>query len=285
MKIITDPREMQKVCISFNDKKRKIGFVPTMGALHEGHLSLLHKAREFSDISVISIYVNPAQFGPNEDLAKYPRPFDKDCEIAEKEGCDIIFAPKSEDMYPENYHTKVSVEDITTRLCGASRPGHFDGVTTIVLKLFTIVRPDIAVFGQKDAQQVVVIKRMVDDLNVPVAIEVGPVVREPDGLAMSSRNSYLTENERREVPLIFSALQQVEKEYERGERSAAKLRKGIESAYRAAHSFKTEYIEIVDTITITPLDQIETTALVAVACRTTESNTRLIDNVVLGGTL
>ncbi|MBD3322221.1 MAG: pantoate--beta-alanine ligase [Chitinivibrionales bacterium] len=282
MDIHTDPIEMQTLCRSIRRKGRTIGFVPTMGALHEGHFSLIRQARAVADICAVSIFVNPAQFGPSEDYAKYPRPFEKDCDAAGREGCDLLFAPKSSDMYPENYLTRVAVIDITSRLCGASRPGHFRGVTTIVLKLFNIVQPDYAVFGQKDAQQAIVIQRMIDDLHVPVTIVVAPTVREPGGLAVSSRNAYLTKSERDDVPRIYQALHLVEQAFEKGERSAQSLKSFLESRFAEARFFRPEYCEIVDTTLLKPLDHIKTTALVAVACRTTESGTRLIDNVVLG---
>jgi pantoate--beta-alanine ligase len=213
------------------------------------------------------------------------RAFDHDCEIAAAHGCDIVFAPSSEQMYTPNSRTFVEVEDITTVLCGASRPGHFRGVTTIVTKLFNIVGPDYAVFGQKDAQQVLVIRRMVEDLNTPVLLVVGPTVREEDGLAMSSRNRYLTPAERAEAPTLYAGLEAARALFDRGERNATELLAGAKDCYGTAGLLEIEYLEIVDTVTLQPLPQVAGTALMAVAGRTRQSGTRLIDNVVLGGTL
>ena len=262
-----------------------MGFVPTMGALHRGHLSLLELAQKNSDLTVMSIFVNPAQFGPGEDLGRYPRNFDKDCALAQEAGCDIVFAPSVSEMYPQNYCTYVSVEQITDTLCGGARPGHFRGVCTVVLKFFNIVNPQLAVFGQKDAQQVVVIKRMMHDLNCSVQIEVGPVIREEDGLAMSSRNVFLTSSEREDVSAIYGGLKQAASLFQRGERNASVIREAIVKMYSEASYFESEYIELVDTVLLRPVDIINSTTLVAVACRTKESRTRLIDNIVLGGVL
>jgi len=283
MKIITSPQEMKNISLTYQKGGQTIGFVPTMGALHKGHLSLLDIAKKQSDVCVMSIFVNPVQFGPKEDFKKYPRPFREDCDKAEAAGCDIVFAPSTEAMYPEHYSTYVTVEGITERLCGASRPGHFRGVTTVVLKLFNIVMPQTAVFGQKDAQQVVVIKRMVHDLDISVRIVVGATVREFDGLAMSSRNVYLTAPERCDAPLICKGLQAAEKAYVEGERNADTLIGLIKNVYSGTGMFSPEYIEIADITTLQPLKVLEKTALIAVACRTKESTTRLIDNIIVGG--
>lgn len=282
MKIVTSVKEMLNLSRTLAAGGRTIGLVPTMGALHCGHLSLLSVAREQADISVMSIFVNPTQFGPKEDFAKYPRPFEADCCMAESEGCDIVFAPEASDMYPEGYRTTVAVSDITERLCGASRPTHFAGVTTVVFKFFSIVKPDIAVFGAKDAQQVAVIRRMVTDLHLPVSIVVAPIIREVDGLALSSRNVYLTRDERKAATVLHRGLRMVEELYAQGERNAAKLGDVIRGEYAQEPLVHPEYIEVVDRQTLLPLDTITSSALVAVACRMSESGTRLIDNTVLG---
>jgi pantoate--beta-alanine ligase len=256
-----------------------------MGALHEGHLSLLKIASQHCDFLVMSIFVNPAQFGPKEDFRKYPRPFERDCELAEAAGCNCIFAPKPDDMYPENYSTYISVENITGTLCGANRPGHFTGVATVVNKLFNIVLPQAAVFGQKDAQQLIVIKRMVQDLNMPVRLITAPIIRENDGLAMSSRNVYLTENERAQAPLIYKSLIEAKTLYDNGERGGMAIANRVRSVLDTGRAVKTEYVEAVDTVRLKSLDKIDRPAFVAVACRTNESSTRLIDNIILGGDL
>jgi len=281
MKIVTDIIEMQNESI---DKKRSgkiIGFVPTMGALHEGHFSLIEYARKNCDCVVVSIYVNPTQFGPFEDYSKYPRPFNDDCKKAEKYGCDILFNPSSDSMYPKNYMTYVNTENITTKLEGAIRPDHFKGVTTIVTKLFNIVTPDFAIFGQKDAQQTVVIKRMVEDLNMNVSIIIRPTVREKNGLALSSRNVYLTDSEKTGAPNIYSCLHNVEEKYKNGEKSVAILKKNMLAELKKTDAFSTEYIEFVDMISLTPVQQIIDKTLIVLACRTKESNTRLLDNTIL----
>jgi pantoate--beta-alanine ligase len=285
MKIVKSCLEMKNLSVTYQKSGKTIGFVPTMGALHSGHISLLNRVQEMCDCSVMSIFVNPAQFGPKEDFKNYPRPFDEDCIKAEAAGCDILFAPSKEDMYPEHYCTYVNVENITDTLCGASRQGHFRGVTTVVLKFFNIVNPQIAVFGQKDAQQVVVLKRMVHDLNMSINIDVAPIIREPDGLAMSSRNVYLTPGERQEASGIYRGLLNAMLEFEKGEKKAPRLLSIIRNEYEKFLLIDTEYIEIVDTIGLRSIEEIGTKALIAVACRTKESRTRLIDNIVVGGNL
>ncbi len=285
MKIIRDLDEINKACSEFRAGNKRIGLVPTMGALHDGHCSLLQRSRRLCDVSVMSIFVNPTQFGPGEDLDRYPRPFEADCAMAERHGCDIVFAPSKDAMYPPAYSTFVNVEGITQTLCGAARPGHFRGVTTVVLKLFNIVSPHVAVFGQKDAQQVIVLRRMVRDLNCPVRIVVEPTVREHDGLALSSRNRYLTAGERSEAVRIFQGLCAASRLFDAGERSASLLREATESVLKAATLLAPEYVEIVDCTTLERLSEIGVSALMAVAARTKESGTRLIDNIVLGGNL
>lgn len=285
MLIVRSPAEMKNLSLTLQKGGDSIGLVPTMGALHDGHLSLVNIAKKNCDTVVMSIFVNPVQFGPNEDFKKYPRPFQEDCQKAQDAGVDIIFAPSPQDMYPQNFSTYVEVDRITDLLCGASRPGHFRGVATVVLKFFNIVLPQVAIFGQKDAQQLFVIKRMVRDLNCPVRIISAPIFREHDGLAMSSRNVYLTPAERADVPLIFQSLQSARKLFEQGTTNASVLIDHIRHMCTGSERFKIEYVEIVDTIHLQPVDTVSGAVLLAIACKTTESATRLIDNVILGGDL
>jgi pantoate--beta-alanine ligase len=286
MIVLKSISEVRRNIETLRREGRTIGFVPTMGALHEGHRSLLDRSRSRTDVTVMSIFVNPAQFGPKEDLAKYPRVFDNDCAMAEAAGCAIVFAPTAEAMYPPVYRTYVAVEELGNRLCGITRPTHFRGVTTVVLKFFNIITPDVAYFGQKDAQQVIIIKRMVEDLDVPVRVEVCPTVREGDGLAMSSRNAYLMPLERKAAPCICKGLRAAAALFERGERGATELVREVKRSIESqAPAISGEYIELVDIVTLQPLAEIGSTGLIAVACRTMESNTRLIDNIILGGSL
>ncbi len=252
-----------------------------MGALHEGHLSLVRAAKAQCDAVVVSIFVNPTQFGPAEDLAKYPRPFDRDCRLLEKEGVEILFAPPVEEIY-SNANAKVTwvvVEGLSEKLDGRSRPGHFRGVTTVVSKLFHILEPNTAFFGQKDAAQLAVIRRMVRDLNFPVEIVACPIVREPDGLALSSRNAYLNREERVHALALQRSLQQVQQQYHAGERSAAKLISAAEEVFIHEPQVALDYLEIVDPDTLDRVEQISQKTLVAVAAYV--GTTRLIDNTVL----
>jgi len=285
MKIFTTIADMRQFSLECRKQNKTIGFVPTMGALHEGHLSLVNAARQLCDVVVMSIFVNPAQFGPKEDFAKYPRPFEADCAKAEAAGCAAVFAPLKSEMYPDGFSTSVFVNGLSDVLCGSVRPGHFGGVAVVVLKFFNIVAPDVAVFGQKDAQQCIIIKRMVKDLNVPVSLHIVPTKRESDGLAKSSRNVYLTQNERQDAPLIYQSLLRVQEEFSKGNKSSKALQNIISQQLSCATAFTPEYIEIVDTEQLTKHDEIRSPALVAIAVRTKESNTRLIDNIVLGGAL
>src|SRR3954465_12964175 len=223
MKLVTTIDEMRDLRESTRQSGKGLSLVPTMGALHEGHLSLVRAARDKADVVAVSIFVNPTQFGPNEDFAKYPRTLEKDSKMLAREDVDVIFAPSIGDMYPAGAVTWVSVEGMSDRLCGKSRPGHFRGVTTVVCKLFHIVEPNSAFFGQKDAAQVAIIRRMVRDLNMPVEIEVGEIVRESDGLALSSRNAYLDPQERKSALVLYRSLQDAQKLFERGERNSEKL--------------------------------------------------------------
>ena len=254
-----------------------------MGALHEGHLSLVRVAKAQSDFVAVSIFVNPLQFGPTEDLARYPRNFERDRELLQQEGVDLIFAPSAADMYPTPAITYVNVEGLSDRLDGQSRPGHFRGVSTVVSKLFHIVEPDLAVFGQKDAAQVAIIKRMVRDLNMPVEIVVGPIVREPDGLAMSSRNAYLDPKQRKQAVVLSRALTCVRGLFENGERSATKLVAAGRKIFEQEPEVRLDYFSVVDPESLEPVEDVVHESLVAVAAYV--GSTRLIDNVVLGTAL
>ena len=257
----------------------KIGLVPTMGFLHEGHMSLIREARKDTDYVIVSIFVNPAQFGPKEDFKRYPRAIKRDIMLCEKEGADIIFTPEAKEMYPKGYATYVNVEKITDKLCGASRPGHFQGVSTVVAKLFNITMPDIAYFGQKDAQQAIVIKRMAGDLNMSVEIKVMPIVREKDGLAMSSRNVYLNEKERCQAQSIYKSLKSAKELFNDGERDSKKIINKIKQIINNQPDAKIDYAAIVDAKDIREIKKISGKALAAVAVKV--GKTRLIDNIVL----
>jgi pantoate--beta-alanine ligase len=250
-----------------------------MGALHEGHLSLVRAARGSCDVVAASIFVNPTQFGPTEDLAKYPRSFERDREMLEREGVDLLFAPSVEEMYPAGAVTWVTVEELSNKLDGRSRPSHFRGVTTVVAKLFHVVEPDAAFFGQKDAAQVAIIRRMVRDLNLPVEIVVCPIVREPDGLAMSSRNAYLDPQQRKQALVLHRSLMRVQQLSDAGERDAVTLKAAGREEFSRENSVRLDYFEVVSPETLEAVTDISNGALVAVAAYV--GNTRLIDNVVL----
>lgn len=258
---------------------KRLGFVPTMGALHEGHLSLVRAARAACGIVAASIFVNPTQFGPNEDLAKYPRSFERDRKLLEEEGVELLFAPPVEEMYPAGAVTWVTVEELSGKLDGRSRPGHLRGVTTIVSKLFHVVEPDVAFFGQKDAAQVAIIRHMVRDLKFPVEIVVCPIVREADGLAMSSRNAYLDPEQRRQALVLHRTLMLVKELVDRGERRAATLVAAAREEFTREPAVRLDYFEIVDAGSLDPVEDVSSGALVAVAAYV--GTTRLIDNVVL----
>ncbi len=258
---------------------RSIGFVPTMGALHAGHRSLVRAARQRCDIVVVSIFVNPTQFGPNEDFSRYPRTLEQDCKMLEAEGVDIVFTPTAEAMYPPGASTYVDVEDVSDRLDGASRPGHFRGVATVVAKLFHIVQPDLSFFGQKDAAQVAVLRKMVRDLDFPLEIIVCPTVREPDGLAMSSRNRYLSAEERQQALTLSRALQSAEKQAAHGEHRASALLQTMRATLQEEPAIRVDYIAVVDPDTLLPIDDVDAGGLLAIAADV--GNTRLIDNILL----
>ena len=257
-----------------------LGLVPTMGYLHDGHLSLVRAAREANERVAVSIFVNPAQFGPAEDLASYPRDEARDLALLEAEGVDAVFAPAPEEMYPEGFRTYVTVEKLTVRLEGASRPAHFRGVTTVVLKLLNIVQPRRAYFGRKDALQLAVVGRMARDLDVPVEIVGMPIVREPDGLAMSSRNVYLSPDQRRAAPVLSRSLGLAEELYEGGERDAGALRSAMAALVAGEPLAAVDYLSVADSETLEELERIDRPALVSLAVRF--DSTRLIDNTTLG---
>jgi pantoate--beta-alanine ligase len=273
--------EMKAACRQLTRAGKTLGFVPTMGALHEGHFSLVRASRSRCDATTVSIFVNPLQFGPTEDLSKYPRPLERDAELLEGLGVDLLFMPTVDEMYPAGARTHVLVEGLSDKLDGASRPGHFRGVTTVVTKLFEIVRPDCAFFGQKDAAQVAVLRKLVTDLDMDVELVVCPIVRETDGLAMSSRNIYLTPEQRQQALVLQRALMRVQMAAEQGERDAAKLgaiARQVIAEERGAHL---DYVAIVDPETLDPVGDVSRGTLVAVAAYF--GTTRLIDNVVIAG--
>ena len=280
MKIIPSALEMQQTALALRAQGKRIGFVPTMGNLHEGHLSLLRIARQHADVVVVSIFVNPTQFGPNEDFAAYPRTFEADRALCEQENADIVFFPSVSEMYPGGASVSVTENALSRTLCGASRPGHFDGVCTVVAKLFNIVLPHIAVLGEKDAQQLRVLRRMVRDLRFPVDILPGPTIREPDGLARSSRNQYLTPGQRPQAACLRRALDEAERLFAEGERDPGKLAAAMRSLIALAPDAKIDYVSIVDDETLQPLDgPITRPALVALAVWV--GKPRLIDNTTL----
>jgi pantoate--beta-alanine ligase len=279
MKLVQTIDEMRALCLASKAQGSRLGLVPTMGSLHEGHLSLIRAARTKSDVVAASIFVNPTQFGPSEDFTKYPRNLESDCVLLGREGVELIFAPALEEMYPGEALTWVVVDELSDRLCGKSRPGHFRGVTTVVSKLFHIVEPDIAFFGQKDAAQVAIIRRMVRDLNMPVAIEVGPIVREADGLALSSRNSYLNREERTAALVLYRALMRIQEFFEHGERKSESLIATAKQEFAGEPSVRLDYLEIVNPDSLQPESPITRRVLVAVAAFV--GNTRLIDNLLL----
>ncbi|HBL24565.1 MAG TPA: pantoate--beta-alanine ligase [Deltaproteobacteria bacterium] len=278
MKIIRTVPEMQRTSDELRKDKR-IAFVPTMGYLHEGHLALVRKARELADVVIVSIFVNPIQFGPKEDLSRYPRDFDRDADLLGKEKTDIIFYPDDGEMYTEGFTTYVEVRKLEDHLCGKSRIGHFTGVATVVAKLFNIVKPHYAIFGQKDYQQLMVIERMVKDLNMDVEIVPYPTVREADGMAMSSRNSYLSETERKKARLISASLRRAQELIKEGERKTETIRKAVDDILHQEEGIEVEYIDICDTGTLEDVPVVAGRAVLAIACRI--GKTRLIDNTIL----
>jgi pantoate--beta-alanine ligase len=271
--------EMRTACRAARQNQRRFGLVPTMGALHAGHISLVRAARRQCGAVAVSIFVNPTQFGPKEDFSKYPRTFERDRELLEAEGVDVLFAPSTEEIYPPGATTFVTVEGLSDKLCGRSRPGHFRGVTTVVSKLFNIIEPDLAFFGQKDSAQAVIIRRMVRDLNLDVEIVVCPIVREPDGLALSSRNAYLDPQQRKQATVLYRSLMQVQSMADRGERDSLRLVAAALDVFKEEPDVQLDYFEIVDRETLDPVANTSKGALVAEAAFV--GTTRLIDNIVL----
>jgi pantoate--beta-alanine ligase len=279
MDIVRRVNAMREASRRARDAGRRIGFVPTMGALHEGHLSLVGRVRELSDLLVVSIFVNPTQFGPSDDLAAYPRDLTRDADLCREAGVDMIFAPEADEIYPPGACTWVEVEGLSTRLEGASRPGHFRGVATVVLKLFEIVRPELAAFGQKDAQQAIVLQRMVRDLMLDVEMLILPIVRAEDGVALSSRNVCLSREERRAAGAIPRCLQAAEKAIEEGVRDPAELVRVAREVLEGEPLLRVDYVELVDTSLLQPVASVEGEMLLAVAAFA--GKTRLIDNTVI----
>ncbi len=281
MDIINERKRMTAIVRALRTEKRTIGFVPTMGALHQGHLSLVQEARSRCDVVIVSIFVNPTQFGPAEDFKSYPRDLDRDAGLVGDLDVDYIFAPAVEEIYPAGFSTYISVEGLTDKLEGAARPGHFRGVTTVVGILLNIVRPDFAFFGQKDAQQAIVIRHMVRDLAFPTEIVVAPTVREETGLAMSSRNNYLSEEERRAAAVLHYALSQADASFAEGEREAGRLMEIVRTTVGKEPKVRLDYVNLNDAETLATLEHLdERPALLSLAAFV--GKTRLIDNVVLG---
>ena len=280
IRVLESLQETHSYCEALRLAGKKISFVPTMGYFHEGHLSLMKEARKQADCVVVSIYVNPTQFGPKEDFSKYPRDFERDRDMAQSVGVDIIFFPYNQEMYPQAYQTYVDVEQVTKNLCGMSRPGHFRGVTTVCCKLFNIVKPHSAIFGKKDFQQLAAIRRMVADLNLDLEIIGLPTFREPDGLAMSSRNVYLNKEERSSALTLVGALRIAQKLYAEGERNAAVMIEKAEDLIKSAPFTEIDYVKVCDTSTLEDVNEIKGEAVMALAVKV--EKTRLIDNSVLG---
>lgn len=280
MEIIRTVAEMKSRTREFRSGEAVVGFVPTMGYLHEGHLTLVRMAGELADTVVVSIFVNPTQFGPSEDLDRYPRDLERDLALLEEAGADVVFVPEADDVYPAGHATVVHVERLGDGLCGAFRSGHFDGVCTVVAKLFEIVRPNLSVFGQKDGQQVAIIERMVQDLGMDVQIVRGPIVREPDGLAMSSRNGYLSEEERAEAPVLRQALEQARALFEGGETDVAKVLAEVRAVIEAKPHAEVQYVSAVDWKSLEDVAELGAGTMLALAVYF--GGTRLIDNLVLG---
>jgi len=280
MKVLTAAAAVQAWARDLRAAGRTIGLIPTLGALHEGHLSLVRAARAQNDGVVVSIFVNPTQFGPREDLDRYPRDLEGDCAKLAAASVDLVWAPPVAEVYPAGYQTYIRVEEIEGRLDGASRPGHFRGVATVCSKLFHVCLPDRAYFGQKDAAQTAVIRRLVQDLNFPLEVIVCPIVREPDGLAMSSRNAYLAPDERQAARILYRALEAARELYESGERSATVVCQKLVETIASEPRARLDYAAVVDPDTLLPVERVTGPTLVAVAARV--GVTRLIDNVVLG---
>ncbi|HOQ36237.1 MAG TPA: pantoate--beta-alanine ligase [Acetivibrio sp.] len=280
MRLIESINDIKAIIRSQKSMGKTIGLVPTMGYLHEGHMSLVNMSVQHNDFTVLSVFVNPTQFGPNEDFDRYPRDIERDIKMAEAAGVDVVFSPSVEEMYPDGYKTYVEVEDITKILCGRTRPGHFKGVTTVVNKLFNIVQPDRAYFGQKDAQQVVVINKMVKDLNMNVEIVTCPIVREEDGLAMSSRNVYLSTEERKSALILSKSLFEAQELIKNGENRKENILKYIVDRIKSEKGAQIDYVEIVNADTLDSIGEfLKGRVLIALAVKF--GNTRLIDNAIV----
>lgn len=279
MKVINSISEMQKVANELRLKGRSLSFVPTMGFLHAGHLSLMRLAREKADVLIVSIFVNPTQFEPGEDFDRYPRDIEQDEQLCEQELVDILFYPEKDLMYPDDFNTFIITKNLSNRLCGVTRPVHFRGVTTIVAKLFNIVKPHFAVFGQKDAQQALILRRMVIDLNFDIELIIAPIIREPDGLAMSSRNQYLNEDERQDALVLSQALNIAEKMIASGKKNSKTIKAEMMRMIHSAPLVNLDYLEIVDYNSLEPVDRIGGNTLIAIAAII--GSTRLIDNIIV----
>lgn len=283
LRTVESPREMRKLAETLRAEGKTLGFVPTMGALHEGHLSLVRASRGECQVTVASIFVNPTQFGPQEDFERYPRTFERDRELLEREGCNLLFAPTRAALYPEGFATTVRVERMTDRLCGASRPDFLPGVTLVVAKLFNLARPHVAFFGQKDYQQCLVVRRMAEDLDFGVEVRICPIVREADGLAMSSRNRYLSVAERTQATVLVRALVEANRAYISGERSVGRVIDSMRQVLCTVPEARVDYVEVMDAETLERLERIEGRAVALLALYLGE--TRLIDNHILGEAL
>lgn len=279
--VLESIKDMKELAGKYLKEGKTIGFVPTMGFLHEGHLSLVKRARKENDIVVVSIFVNPTQFGPNEDYESYPRDLDRDLKLLKGLNVDVVFHPSVEEMYPRDFSTYVEETKLSRYLCGKSRPGHFKGVCTVVLKLFNIVHPTKAYFGQKDAQQFRVIRRMARDLNIDVELVECPIVREPDGLAMSSRNIYLSRDERSQALALYKSLKLAENIIKKGEKNAKVIKSAMKEILSKYDKVKIDYVEIVSEETLEPVEYIEGKVIVAIACWVGKA--RLIDNIIIQG--
>ncbi len=278
MKIFKSPKLLQSNNLKLKKEGKTIGFIPTMGCLHQGHISLIKAARKESDIVVLSIFVNPVQFSPQEDYKRYPRDFKGDCAIARAENVDVVFHPSNKDLYPKDYSTYVEVGVLSSLLCGKSRPSHFKGVTTVCIKLFNIVQPDSVYFGQKDAQQTAIIRRMIRDLDMPFKIKVLPLLREDSGLAMSSRNRYLSSVAKNNAAGIYKSLKIAKKEFKNGERDVSKIKFMVKEEIKKIPDVRIDYIEIVDSESLNPAIRVNKKSMLVVAIWI--DKIRLIDNIV-----
>jgi pantoate--beta-alanine ligase len=280
MQVVRKIREMQKVSDQLKQEGKRIGLVPTMGYLHDGHLSLVRKVKDLCDVVVVSIFVNPTQFGPGEDFKRYPRDEEGDKAKLEGEAVDLLFIPEASDMYPSGYQTYVDVTEVSKGLCGDFRPGHFRGVATVVAKLFNIVKPDVAIFGEKDYQQLLVIKRMVEDLNFDIKIIPGVLIREEDGMAMSSRNTYLSPEERQRALILYRSLLKGKDLFQSGERKVSALLKAVKESIESMDRVTLQYVEIRDVETLEKIKNVDKPAVIALAAIV--GSVRLIDNIIIG---